>query len=61
MKETWGIPEAPDVEQSFLTVWAAATTYILLFLNDAIVHKQNINGSPQKEHKQLEKKLNEQN
>lgn len=34
-----------------LTVWAAANTYVLVFLNDAIVHTQNINGSPEKEHK----------
>lgn len=32
-------------------VWAAANTYIFVSLNDAIVHKQSISGSPEKEHK----------
>lgn len=51
MKPTCAIPEAPDVEESIWTVWAAANTYILVFLNDAIVHTQNVNGSPKKERK----------
>ena len=51
MKQTHAIREAPDVEESVLTACTAAKTYILVFLSDAILHTQNINGSPEKEHK----------